>query len=149
MAIHVDTSVLVRWSNSAQAMHQTAVDAVLKLHARKERLMITGQNLIEFWNVATRPLSVNGLGLSIQDAEYRLSVLEKAFQFLDDTPDIFPAWRQLVTSLGVQGKQVHDARLVAVCHVHGISDILTFNVRHFQRLVSYWPGMNVIDPATV
>lgn len=137
MAILVETSVLVRWSNSAQSMHLTAVDAVRSLHAQNEQLFITGQNIVEFWNVATRPINVNGLGLSLQDTEFRTGVLERSFQFLDETPAIFPAWHQLVTGLGVQGKQVHDARLVAVCHVHGVNDILTFNVQHFQRLVCF------------
>jgi len=41
-----------------------------------------------------------------------------------ETPDIDPAWKALVGALGVIGKQVHDARLVAVCHVHGVTHLL-------------------------
>jgi hypothetical protein len=54
-----------------------------------------------------------------------------------------------VGALGVVGKQVHDARLVAVCHAHGVSHLLTFNVGHFTRLAAFGPGLVVLDPATV
>ncbi|HEY1064947.1 MAG TPA: hypothetical protein VGE52_02510 [Pirellulales bacterium] len=47
------------------------------------------------------------------------------------------------------GKQVHDVRLAALCHVHNVSQILTFNVRHFVRLAPFLPGFSVIDPATL
>ena len=43
-------------------------------------------------------------------------------------------------ALGVVGKQVHDARLVAVCHVYGVSHLLTFNVTHFARLAGFAPA---------
>ena len=47
------------------------------------------------------------------------------------------------------GKQVHDARLVAVCHVYKVTHLLTFNVAHFTRYVGFGPGIVVVDPATV
>ena len=53
---------------------------------------------------------------------------------LADTPDIYPAWKTIVSALSVIGKQVHDARLVAVCHVDRIAHVLTFNVSHFIRM---------------
>ncbi|WP_225894477.1 PIN domain-containing protein [Atlanticothrix silvestris] len=34
---------------------------------------------------------------------------------------------------GVMGVNVHDARLVAVILVHGLTNILTFNTRDFTR----------------
>jgi len=68
---------------------------------------------------------------------------------LPETPDIFLAWKALVQVAGVTGKQVHDARLVAICQVYGVTHILTFNVRHFTRLVSFAPGISVVDPLNV
>ncbi len=66
-----------------------------------------------------------------------------------DIPDVYPVWKALVGALGVIGKQVHDARLVAVCHVHGITRVLTFNVAHFTRLAGFGTGLAVVDPASV
>lgn len=74
---------------------------------------------------------------------------ETKFPLLLETPDIYPAWKLLVEAAGVVGKQVHDARLVAVCHVYGITHILTFNVNHFKRLAGFMPGVIVVDPITL
>jgi len=49
----------------------------------------------------------------------------------------------------VSGKKVHDARLVAVCHAHKVTHLLTFNVPHFTRMAGFGPGVVVIDPASV
>ena len=50
---------------------------------------------------------------------------------------------------GVIGKQVHDARLVAVCHVYGITHLLTFNVPHFSKFSAFGQGVVIVDPASV
>jgi predicted nucleic acid-binding protein len=149
MAYLVDTSVLARLANSADALYPVAARAVLELHRRGEVLHITPQNLVEFRNVATRPAGANGLGLRPVDAEAKAATFEATFPLLPETPDIHPAWKALVGAAGVIGKQVHDARLVAVCHVHGVTHLLTFNVGHFARMAGFAPGIVVVDPATV
>ena len=147
MAHLVDTSVLARLANTADPFHAVAARAVLELHRTGEVLHLTAQNLVEFRNLATRPKAVNGLGLSAVDAE--AAVFEGTFPLLAETPDIYPAWKALVGALGVIGKRVHDARLVAVCHVHAVTHVLTFNVSHFVGLAGFGPGIVVVDPATV
>jgi predicted nucleic acid-binding protein len=149
MAYLLDTNLLVRLGNTLDARHTVAARAVLELHRRGELLHITPQVLIEFRNVATRPTAVNGLGLSAVGAEAKAAVFQATFPLLAETPDIYPAWKALVEALGVVGKQVHDARLVAVCHAHGVSHLLTFNVAHFARLAGFGPGVVVVDPASV
>jgi predicted nucleic acid-binding protein len=149
MAYLVDTSVLARLANTADPFYAIAAHAVLELHRRGEVLHLTAQNLIEFRNLATRPKAVNGLGLSAVDAEAKAAVFEGTFPLLAETPDIYPAWKALVGALGIIGKQVHDARLVAVCHVHTVTHLLTFNVAHFVRMAGFGPGVVVVDPATV
>jgi predicted nucleic acid-binding protein len=149
MAHLIDTTILVRLANSADIHHAVATRAVLELHRRGEVLHITPQVMVEFRNVATRPLAANGAGLAIVDAEAHAATLEARFPLLVETPDVYPAWKALVGAPGVIDKQVHDARLVAVCHVHAISHVLTFNVAHFARLVGFGPGVVVVDPATV
>ena len=138
MAVLVDTSILGR----LQA-------AVAELHRRGEMLTITAQNLIEFRNFATRPTALNGLGLTSAAAATIATAFETAFPLLEETPAVYPAWRAVVDGLGITGKQVHDARLVAVCHVNGVTHLLTFNTAHFTRLATASPGVVVIDPATV
>jgi predicted nucleic acid-binding protein len=149
VAILLDTSVLGRLANAADRSHPIAAAAMQKLHHRGESIHITPQNLIEFRNIATRPLAVNGLGLSITETEGKAASFEAAFLLLPETPDIFPAWKAIVAALAVVGKQVHDAGLVAVCHVHAVSHLLTFNVAHFTRLAAFGPKLIVLDPASV
>ena len=149
MPFLIDTSVLGRLANRTDVGHAIATTAIAELHRRGEALHITPQNLIEFRNFATRPASANGLGLAASAAEGLAATFEAAFTLLDETPTIYPAWKAMVGALGVIGKQVHDARLVAVCHVHALTHLLTFNVAHFARLAPFGPGIVVVDPASI
>lgn len=149
MAYLVDTSILVRLANRADLQFDVAAEAMLNLHDLGETLHVTPQNLIEFRNVATRPMQNNGLGLSIAAAETNAAGFEATLPLLPDTPDVFTKWKEIVQTLGTIGKQVHDARLVAVCHVHGVENLLTFNVAHFASLAKYGPGITIADPASV
>jgi len=149
MAYLIDTSVLGRLANIADPQFPTADRAVTELRQRGEVLHITPQNLVEFRSAATRPQAMNGLGLSAAQALARARIFEAAFNLFPETDTIFPAWKALVDGLGIIGKQVHDARLVAVCHVNKVTHLLTFNVGHFARLAGFGPGIIVVDPSTV
>jgi predicted nucleic acid-binding protein len=149
VAVLVDTSVLGRLANRADSAHGLAQAAAAELHRRGEDLHVTAQNLVEFRNFATRPAGANGLGLSAAMAAALAASFEAAFPLLEETPAIYPAWRALVDALGVLGKQVHDAWLVAVCHVYGVTQVLTFNVGHFARMAGFGPCVAVIHPASV
>ena len=73
------------------------------------------------------------------------------FPLLDDTPAVFVHWLDLVSTHRVIGRRVHDARLVAVMLVHGISHLLTFNrddFRQFSEIVIVEPAQVVPPPRT-
>ncbi|MEJ7638410.1 MAG: hypothetical protein WKF75_10665 [Singulisphaera sp.] len=148
MAHLIDTSILARLANTVDASHALPL-GLSSSCTDAARSCVAPQNLVEFRNVATRPAAMNGLGLSTVDAEAKLAVFRAAFPLLMETPDIYPAWKALVGALAVVGKQVHDARLVAVCHVHRVTHLLTFNVSHFSRRASFGPGVVVVDPVSV
>ena len=82
-------------------------------------------------------------------AEMKSAGFEKTFSLLEESPDIFPAWKQIVQQLQIIGKQVHDARLVAICQVHGLSHVLTFNSGHFQSLAPATSGLTIVEPRNV
>jgi hypothetical protein len=69
VAILIDTSVLGRLANRADAAYGVAVSAIAELHRRGELLHLTPQNLVEFRNFATRPVAANGLGLAASAAD--------------------------------------------------------------------------------
>lgn len=146
MLVLLDTNILCRLANAFDPDYPTAFAAIMELHRQNERLFVTGQNFVEFRNFATRPKSANGLGATTQEAAAIAEQFERNFSLLPETPDIFPAWKTLVSTVGVIGKQVHDARLVAVCHAHQIDQLLTFNVGHFTRLATFGPPLTILDP---
>jgi predicted nucleic acid-binding protein len=149
VAYLIDTSILARLANAKDARYGIADRAVRELHQRGEGMHVTSQVLVEFWNVATRPVAMNGLGLSAVDTEAQVAGFEAVFSMFPEDAAIYPAWKALVVGMGIVGKQVHDARLVAVCHVHKVTHLLTFNVVHFARMAGFGPGVVVVDPATV
>ncbi len=130
-------------------LHGVAQAAVAELHRRGESLHITAQNLVEFRNFATRPTAANGLGLAPRVAAAVAASFEAAFPLLEETPAISPTWRNLADALGLIGKQVHDARLVSVCHIHGVTHLLAFHIGHFARLAPTPPEVVVDEPSSV
>jgi len=145
----LDTSILVRLANPTDTEYALAVHAVDVLRRGGSRLSITPQVIIEFRAVATRPKPNNGLAYTPQEAEKLVTGFEAEFSMLDDTATVYEHWKRIVTALDIVGKTVHDARVVAVCHVHGVTDILTFNLSHYRTLAAAPPGLVVLDPATV
>ena len=91
------------------------------------------QNISEFWNVVTRPAAVNGLGFSPQFALNEVAKIEQVLTLLPDVPAVYGEWKRLVSTYGVSGAKVHDARLVALMNVHGLRRLLTFNTADFSR----------------
>ena len=140
-----DTNILLRWVSPADPQHSLAVDSVKALQRRGEVVHITPQNLIEFWGVATRPVAVNGLGMSPAEAEREVKSLERLFPLVPDSPAVYAQWKKLVFAAGVSGVKVHDARLAAVMLVNGLTHVLTFNTDDFKR----FPGITAINPRDV
>ena len=138
----VDTNILTRMAEPVHAMHREALDAVRHLTKQGHLLHIVPQNLYEFWVVATRPASVNGLGKTAAEALLDLTNLKGLFLWLDESPLIYGVWEGLVTGTPVVGKNAHDTRLVAAMTVHGLTHLLTCNSRDFRQ----YPGITAITP---
>jgi hypothetical protein len=88
---------------------------------------------------------VNGLGKTPAEAATELAGLKSNFALISDTSAIYQEWETLVAAFSVNGKNTHDARLVAAMLVHGITHLLTFNTGDFTRCT----GVTVLDPATI
>jgi predicted nucleic acid-binding protein len=141
----LDTNILLRLSNRDSPDFSVIRNALRSLSQRNARLCYTSQNLIEFWNVATRPADRNGYGLSTGEVDQAAQRVERAFVMLPDSKAIHHEWRRLVVDYGVSGTKVHDARLVAAMTVHGVAHILTFNDRDFSR----YAGITAVHPSNV
>lgn len=130
----LDTNVLLRMSDRTSPVNLLAGRAAATLLRQQDRVFITSQNIIEFWVVGTRPATVNGLGWSVEQTRTQIEQILNQFPQLEETPQIFPYWFNLVTSYQIQGKRVHDARLVAVMLAHGVTHLLTFNPDDFRNI---------------
>lgn len=147
MAHLVDSNLLLRWANKGDPERLVALAALRKLGGSGETLNTSPQNYTEFWSSATRPTANNGLGLTPAHTERLVHRLRLLFTLLPDTPAIFEEWLRLVVAANVSGRQVHDTRLVTVMLTHGITHILTFNVKDFLRFQPF--GITVVHPADV
>lgn len=140
--ILADTNILLRGVQPDHFSHAAASNAISSLGEKGNIVCILPQNLIEFWNVCTRTEEQNGFGWSVARAAKELERLEKVFNVLPDSDAIFSEWKNVVRDNSVLGKKVYDARLVAAMNVHGISALLTFNLKDFKR----FQHIVLIDP---
>jgi predicted nucleic acid-binding protein len=145
MRVLVDTNILLRSAQPNHPLSPQATSAVSKLIRQKYTVFFCSQNIAEFWNVATRPAELNGLGLLHEEVLQELSSIENSLTLLPDVPTIYAAWKELVSDYKVRGVKVYDARLVAIMRVHAVESLLTFNVGDFER----YKGITALHPSSV
>ncbi len=145
MRILVDTNLITRLAQRAHHQRQAAFKAVETVLARGDDPCIMPQIIYEFWVVATRPVSKNGLDMPGSQAKDEIERAQRIFTFLDDTPGLFDEWYRLVVQYDVHGLPAHDTRIVAAMRLCGITHILTFNVKDFRQ----YSEITVVNPDQV
>ena len=145
MRVLIDTNILLRSAQPIHPLFSEATHAVSKLLRQRDSVFFCSQNIAEFWNVATRAVGSNGLGMTSQEVLREIGNIEKLLILLPDIPGIYPEWKRIVASHNVQGVKCYDARLVAVMHVYSIDSILTFNVADFKR----YPSITIVHPSSL
>jgi predicted nucleic acid-binding protein len=145
MSFLLDTNVLLRSVEKSNALHMEALGAIEKLLGEGEEVCCLPQNIAEFWNVCTRPVDKNGLGLATVEAEQELAKVEGIINIVRDEPEIYDEWRQLVVGHSVKGAQVHDAKIAAAMIVHKIETLVTFNTSDFKR----YTGIRILTPSDI
>jgi len=145
MRVLVDTNVLLRSAQPNHPLSSQATRAVSKLIRQKEAVFFCSQNIAEFWNVATRPAELNGLGLSHEEVLQEVSSIERLLTLLPDVPAIYATWKQIVKDHRAQGVKVYDARLVATMSAYAVESVLTFNTADFKR----YSGITALHPSSM
>ena len=144
MNVQLDTNILTRLAQASHPHHAPALSALEKLQSAAHIACIVPQNLFEFWAVATRRMEDNGLGLTTMEAKAESDKIKNSFVLLLDPPLLLGEWEKLVVTNDCKGKAAHDARIVAAMNLHGINQLLTFNVKDFNR----YAGITVLDAAS-
>ena len=145
MRIGVDANLLLRVAQVVSPQHQTARAAIIRLKDENHELCAVPQVFYEYWAVATRPVGENGLTIPIEDVAELIDNLLLDFTLLEDGPQIFPRWLELVKNHAARGKPSHDARIAAALISHGVTHLLTFNGSDFTR----FQGITVVSPEDV
>lgn len=146
MKVLIDTNLLTRLAITSDPQHAMAVQAILKLDEADCEICLIPQVLYEYWSVATRPVEVNGLGMSPVAAGESIRDLIDTYDLHRDEERMFDLWLQLAITHAVKGKNGHDTRIVAAMQCHGLTNLVTFNVSDFARFASI---INVYSPADV
>ena len=125
MSYLADTNILLRFVALSDPNHLLVRNALYSLLRDGEQICYTSQNLVEFWNVCTRPTTARGgFGLSVEETDRRAKVIETHLTFLPGSEAVHREWRRLVVFYGVSGVQVHDTRIVAAMRRCGFMGLL-------------------------
>lgn len=145
MTFLIDTNILLRSIEPSHPIYSETIKAIKIIKNQENILYISPQNLIEFWNVCTRPRDKNGLGYSTEKTQEEVNHLKDFFCLLSDSSLVYSQWQHLVINYQVKGVNVHDARLVAFMLIHRLTHILTFNIKDFKR----YQEIIAINPKTL
>jgi predicted nucleic acid-binding protein len=139
--ILVDANILVRLCNRDDALYKRTLAAVFS-HRQTDKLVVGPQSLYEFWAVATRDPTNNGLGMNAARARRWINRYLRLFQLVHEPANLLGAWTALVETHDIRGFRAHDARYVALMQVLGIDKLMTLNPKHFKTF-----AVTVINPA--
>jgi hypothetical protein len=141
----LDTNTVVLLLREQAGMEGLVSAAVRRLTEQNHNLWLAPQVLQEFWVVATRPESANGLGWDVSRTAAEMGKLLLEYPVLDEYPDLFEHWRKLVVEHGVIGKRAHDYRLFAMADPYDVPRLLTFDAASVPAGL----GVRAVNPAEV
>lgn len=140
--IAVDTNILVYAHRDDSTFHDVAASCVTRLAEGRAPWAIPWPCIHEFLAVVTHPRIYNPptpltVALDAVDAW----LLAPTLQLLAEADDYWRHLRALATAGRIVGPQIHDARIAALCHQHGVRELWSAD-RDFSRFVD----LNVVNP---
>lgn len=130
--VFIDTNILVYATIVSAPFHNQARQTLQTLWDNEDNLWISRQILREYAMVVTRPQPFTKPLVSEATIQ-QLQAFITQFQVADDNIVVTAHWLDLIKKIGVKGKQVHDANIVATMLAYNISYLLTHNVADFNR----------------
>lgn len=144
--VFLDTNVLLSATAPLRPLHRAALMVLNDWPNRGLVLAVSSQILREYLVVATRPIEVNGLGLSTEDALTNVTAFRGRMRLLEDGESVWDRLRALVAAHECRGKQIHDANVVACALTSGVTKLVTANVGDFRRFAA---ELELIDLAEI
>lgn len=131
--IAVDTNILVYAHREDSQWHQPADKCLTKLAESRASWAIPWPCIHEFLAIVTHPRIYNP-PTPLMDAKEQVNCwLESpTLVLLSETPGYWEILEELLEKSRITGPQVHDARIVALCQQHGVTELWTAD-RDFNR----------------
>ena len=131
--IAVDTNILVYAHRRDSPWHAPAAAAIAGLAARQERWALPWPCLHEFYAVVTHPRiydppSTPDAAIDQVEAWLECPTLE----LIAEEASYWDKLRDLLRDARVTGPRVHDARIAALCELHGVRELWSAD-RDFTR----------------
>ena len=141
--IALDTNILVYAHRRESRFHAQANDLVKALAEGTPTWSIPWPCIYEFYSVVTNPRiwkdEVTPPNAAL--AQIKAWVKAPSLQLLAETKDFSDVLFQVIAQPRVRGPIVHDARIAALCLVHGVEELVTKD-RDFQL----FPQLQTRDP---
>ena len=140
--IAVDTNTLVYAHRQDSPWHTAAFARLSRLAQGRAAWAIPWPCVHEFLAIVTHPQIYNPptpLPRAIEQVEAWLEAPNLVL--LGEDENYWPELRAALTAGHVTGPQIHDARVAALCRLHGIDELWSSD-RDFGR----FPGLKVINP---
>ncbi|MGA0899860.1 MAG: type II toxin-antitoxin system VapC family toxin [Luteolibacter sp.] len=134
--IALDTNILVHAHRADASLHDQAKEAVRSLAESPAPWAICYHSLIEFHAVVTRPRLWQAPSTPEQAIDQIQAWRESpSLRILLDSEDALDLVMRLAMESRVSGVMIHDARIVACCQSHGVTELWSVD-RDFSRFPS-------------
>ena len=134
--VFIDTNALVYADQAHSAFHRSARSALGRLEQEGAELWISRQVLREYLTTVTRPGPAGVPTMTRTAAADAVDGFVSAYRIAEDSQQTMARLLELVRTVPMGGKQVHDANIAATMLAYGIPRLLTFNAADFQRFGS-------------
>jgi len=140
----VDTNILVYAHRSDSPWRGSADLRLTELAESGQPWAIPWPCIHEFLSIVTHP-RIYQPPTPLPDAltQIELWLAVPSLVLLGETSGYWPQLRGLLSVAAVAGPRVHDARIAALCLLHGVSELWTAD-----RDLARFPGLTVINPLT-
>ncbi len=128
----VDTNVLIQAAITTAPLHGVAVARLATLGGTGAELWISCQVLREYLAVLSRPQAYTA-ALPPAALVADVARFQAQFRVAEDGPAVTGHLLNLIQTIPLGGKQVHDANIVATMQAHGLRRLLTHNTTDFAR----------------
>jgi predicted nucleic acid-binding protein len=143
--VFIDTNIMLRYLINDFPEYPAIRHTVDTLIREEHILWASRQVIREFGRVCTRPQSFMQV-MSPQRATDYMDKIGNLFEIADEDVRVTQQLILLMRQFSVSGKQVHDANIVATMQAYHIPNLLTLNLKDFDRYQSVIHLMPLSSP---